>query len=360
MPSVHPPALQTLYASLIEGAQSQLQIPLQTPGTAVRKTVKEQEYIYWRFYLANGRRTDEYLGPASDQGTLQAMEERLANSREARQIADSVKTLRLSGFAVADNSSALTVASLFNAGIFRQGGVLVGSHAFGALLNGLGIKLAANYYTDDIDIGTAAPIALAIPDDRSFLDVLRDTGIEFLEVPGLDHHRPPTSYKQRGALLKVDLLVPGTEEYETKPLPGLKAHATGLPFFEYLMSGVEDGYLLGKDHIVPVRLPNPARFALHKLIVSTLRPAALGVKSRKDQQQALVMMDAVLEHNQAWMSEAIEVLPLAARPRIAQAADQTMAYAEGFGDITKDALEELSALRYGAREENEQGKDRKP
>ena len=71
------------------------------------------------------------------------------------------------------------------------------------------------------------------------------------------------------------------------------------------------------------------------------------------------MMDAVLEHNQAWVSEAIEALPLAARPRIAQAADQTLAYAEGFGDVTKDVLEELSALRYAAREENGQDKDRK-
>jgi hypothetical protein len=344
MPTLHTTALQTLYASAIEGAQGQTHIPLQTPGTVVRKTIKGQEYTYWRAYLANGQRSDEYLGVASDPNTFHAMEERLAKTQEARQMAASLKTLRLSGFAVADNSSALTVASLFNAGIFRQGGVLVGSHAFGSLLNGLGVKLAANYHTDDIDIGTARPIALAIPDDRSFLDVLRDTGIQFLEVPGLNHRQPPTSYKQRGALLKVDLLVPGTEAYETKALPGLKAHATGLPFFDYLMEEVEDGYLLGKDHIIPVRVPNPARFALHKLVVSTLRPAALGVKSKKDQLQALVMLDAVLEHNPGWVSAAMEALPSTARPRIAQAADQTLAYAEKFSDITKDTLEQLSAL----------------
>lgn len=65
------------------------------PGSVVRKTVKGQEYIYWRFYLANGRRNDEYPGSANDSHASQAMEARLANSREARQIADSVKTLRL-------------------------------------------------------------------------------------------------------------------------------------------------------------------------------------------------------------------------------------------------------------------------
>lgn len=344
MPTLHPAALQTLYASVVEGAQGQTSIALQSPGTPVRKTIKDQPYTYWRTYLANGQRRDEYLGPAGEPGTFEATEERLQQSREARERAASLKILRQSGFAVADNSSALTIASLFNAGIFRRGGVLVGSHAFGALLNGLGAKLVANYLTEDIDIGTADPVTLAIPDDRSFLDVLRDTGIPFLEVPGFGHREPPTSFKQRGALLKVDLLVPGTEEYEVRALPGLKAHATGLPFFGYLMDAVEDGYLLGKDHVIPVRLPSPARFALHKLVVSTLRPAAMGVKSGKDRQQALVMLDAVLAHNQDWVAEAINALPATARLRIALAARRTLGLAEGLDDIVHDTLEQLITL----------------
>ena len=59
----------------------------------VRKTIKGQEYTYWCFYLANGRRNDEYLGPVNDPRTFHAMGERLVKSREAGQIADSVKTL---------------------------------------------------------------------------------------------------------------------------------------------------------------------------------------------------------------------------------------------------------------------------
>jgi hypothetical protein len=344
MLTYHPDALQTLYASLIEIAGGQTRIPLQTPGTVSYKTVKGINYTYWRVYKADGQRADEILGVTEAAETLIKLEQKRSDSVQARAIAESIKTLRMARFAVADNSSALTIASIFNAGLFRQGAVLVGSHAFGVLLNGLGVRLAANYQTNDIDIGSTSQVSLAIPDDRSLLDVIKETGLPFLEVPGLDPRQPATSYKQRGSMLKVDLLVPGSEHYETKALPGLKAHATGLPYFDYLIDASEPGYVMGKDHLVPVRVPAPARFALHKLIVSTLRPAALGVKSNKDMQQAVVMITATLNRNQDWLEEAIEALPREVYPRVAQAADHALAYAEGYPDFTFDMLERLAAL----------------
>ncbi|WP_179401382.1 GSU2403 family nucleotidyltransferase fold protein [Burkholderia guangdongensis] len=344
MLTYHPDALQTLYASLIETAGGQAHIPLQTPGTVSYKSVNGINYTYWRVYKASGQRADEILGVTDAAETLVKLEQKRSDSTQARAIAESIKTLRIARFAVADNSSALTIASIFNAGLFRQGAVLVGSHAFGALLNGLGIRLAANYQTNDIDIGSRAQVSLAIPDDRSLLDVIKDTGLPFLEVPGLDPRQPATSYKQRGSMLKVDLLVPGSENYETKALPGLKAYATGLPYFDYLIDESEHGYVTGKDHIVPVRVPAPARFALHKLIVSTLRSAAFGVKSNKDMQQAVVMLSATLNRNQDWVEEAIDALPPEAYQRVAQAADHALNYAEGHLDITVDTLERLASL----------------
>lgn len=346
MANQHSAALQTLYATVIEGVTPHEPVSLQSPGTSVRKRIGENEYAYWRSYRVDGSRHDKYLGAVSDPQTLQAVDERTSATAAAREQANALKLLRQAGWAVADNSSALTIAALHNAGIFQHGGVLVGSHAFGALLNGLGVKLTGNYRTDDIDIGTAAPITLAIADERSFLEVLRETGLDFLEVPELDPRQPSTSFKQRGKPLKVDLLVPGTAAYETRALPGVKAHATGLPYFHYLVEAVDAGYLLGKDHVVPVRIPNPARFALHKLIVSTLRPAAFGVKSKKDQLQALVMLDAVLEHNAAWVDDAIDALPEDARARVAQAADHTLEQASTYADRTRDTLEALAGLEY--------------
>ncbi|PLZ00487.1 hypothetical protein CY652_20815 [Burkholderia sp. WAC0059] len=345
MPALHHLALQTLYSSVVEGAQAQ-SVTFQTPGTRVQRTIRGRMYTYWRTYLASGQRHDEYLGAAGDPDTDRALEERQQQGQEARDRTTALRTLRLSGFSVADNSSALTVALLFSAGIFRQGGVLVGSHTFGALLNSLGVKLASNYPTEDGDTGTANRVALAVPGDRRVLDVLRDTGLLFLETaPEPGPRKLSTSFRRRGRPLKVDLFVPDTgDDYEIRLLPGLKMHATGLPFFEYLMEGVGDGCLLGKDRVIPVRLPAPARFALHTLAVSSLRPAELGMKGRRDLAQAVVMLDAVLAHYPGWVEEAIDALPDAARACVGLAAGHALAYAGKAGDAARDTLEDLAAL----------------
>lgn len=148
--------------------------------------------------------------------------------------------------------------------------------------------MSANYKSEDIDFGSAGSISLAIPDDRSFLDILRDSSISFIEAPKLDPRRPSTSFKVRGQLLKVDLLVPGTDAHEATPLPHIRALAARLPYFRYLVSDLTRGFVLGREHAVPVQLPDPARFALHNLIVSTLRDPARAIKADKDRRQACV------------------------------------------------------------------------
>jgi hypothetical protein len=257
-----------------------------------------------------------------------------------RVLATDVQVLRKARFAAADNSSALTLATLFNAGIFSHGGVLVGSQAFGALLNSLGVRLPANYRTD---IGSTGTISVTIPEDRSFLDILRDSGIPFLEVPELDSRKPSTSFKARGQHLKVELLVPGTEAYETKALPQLRAHATGLPHFRHLVSNPTPGFILGKEHVVPVMLPDPARFALHKLIVSTLRDPSRALKADKDRRQAAVLIDALTEKFPDWLTTAANDLEKSARPRVATAAAHALNLAPGLSERARDFLAYLGA-----------------
>ncbi|CAB3700388.1 GSU2403 family nucleotidyltransferase fold protein [Paraburkholderia rhynchosiae] len=343
MANFHNDALQTLYSSITERASAQSHIPLHSPGSAAQKTVDGKTYTYWRVYLASGKHKETSLGRAGEPATDAALEARLVESAEMRVLAADVQVLRKAGFAAADNSSALTLATLFNAGIFSHGGVLVGSHAFGALLNSLGVRLPANYRTEDIDIGSTGTISVAIPEDRSFLDILRDSGIPFLEVPELDARKPSTSFKARGQPLKVDLLVPGTEAYETKALPQLRAHATGLPYFRYLVSNPTPGFILGKEHVVPVMLPDPARFALHKLIVSTLRDPSRALKADKDRRQAAVLIDALTEKFPDWLATAANDLEKNARTRLATAAAHALNLAPGLSERARDFLADLGA-----------------
>ncbi|HEY3598458.1 MAG TPA: GSU2403 family nucleotidyltransferase fold protein [Paraburkholderia sp.] len=342
MANFHNDALQTLYSSVAERAGAQPSIALHSPGSAARKTVEGKTYIYWRVYLASGKHRETSLGRAGEPETEAALEAKMQDSAGVRALAADVQVLRKAGFAAADNSSALTLATLYNAGIFSHGGVLVGSHAFGVLLNSLGVRLPANYRTEDIDIGSAGTISVAIPENRSFLDILRDSGLPFLEVPELDARKPATSFKARGQPLKVDLLVPGTEAYESKPLPHLRAHATGLPYFRYLLSDPTRGFILGKEHVVPVMLPNPARFALHKLIVSTLRDPSHAAKAEKDRRQATVLIDALTEKFPDWLSAAADALEKKARPKVAKAAMQALNFDLSLSERARDFLADLS------------------
>lgn len=342
MASFHNDALQVLYSSVVERARTQSQIPLHSPGSAARKTVDGKTYVYWRMYLASGKHKEVSLGRAGEPGTDVALEAKRLESAEMRELATDLQLLRKAGFAAADNSSALTLATLFNAGIFSHGGVLVGSHAFGALLNSLGVRLAANHASEDIDIGRAGKISVAIPEDRSILDILRESSLPFFEVPELDPRKPSTSFKARGQPIKVDLLVPGTEAYETRALPQIQADATGLPYFRYLVANATHGFVLGKGHVVPVMLPDPARFALHKLIVSTLRDPSRALEADKDCRQATVLIDALMEKSPAWLTEACEDLEASARPRIALAAEQARNLVPGMSERTRDFLAELA------------------
>jgi hypothetical protein len=86
------------------------------------------------------------------------------------------------------------------------------SHAYGALLNALGVR-ATRFATEDVDIGRRE--ALALPGIPGFLDMLRATGIEFFQVPSLDRRQRGTSFKERGG---VDLLVPSADD-DYRPYP---------------------------------------------------------------------------------------------------------------------------------------------
>jgi hypothetical protein len=184
---------------------------------------------------------------------------------------------------------------------------------------------------------------VAIPQDRSFLDILRESGVPFFEVPELDPRKPSTAFKARGRPLKVDLLVPGSEAHETKSLPELRAHAMGLPYFGYLVANAARGFVLGKEHVIPVMVPDPARFAIHKLIVSTLRDPSSAPKADKDRRQAVVLIDALMEKFPDWLTTAVGELDKSARPRVTLAASLAMNLVSNSSERARDFLAELSS-----------------
>ena len=95
------------------------------------------------------------------------------------------RDLRKVGFHSTENSALITVAALFNAGLFGRGAILVGTHAFGAILNELGVADARIAMTEDVDVARAGPIQIAALPVGGFLKLLTNTGLPFSEVPKL-------------------------------------------------------------------------------------------------------------------------------------------------------------------------------
>jgi hypothetical protein len=295
-----------------------------------------------RYSDAAGRRQEVYLGKADDPAVIA----RIADLREridaANSAISSVRLLARSGFATVDRKAYATLASLHNHGVFRAGALLIGSHAYGALLNALGVRAAA-YSTEDIDIARRAQLAISgLP---SFMDMLRETGLEFFPVPALHRSAPSTSFAERGgSRLRVDLLVPSPDEdYPTVPVPELGAHAKGLPYLAYLLGTSQEIPVLSPHGIVLVRVPAPERLAVHKLIVSQLRSTA-SAKPRKDLRQSATLIEALADRFPNAVAEAIGALPKSATRyaiRAVKALERHLPQSE------ESAWEELKALRAG-------------
>jgi hypothetical protein len=240
---------------------------------------------------------------------------RVADLRDTIQAANaairSVRLLARAGYAIVEKKAFFALAILHNHGVFRAGAFLVGSHAYGGLLNALAVR-AVPYATEDVDSARAG--ALALPDVPSFLEMLRATGVEIVAVPQLDHHAPPVSFKERGASrFRVDLLVPSKDEtYPIVPVPELKAHATGLPYLGYLLGAFQMVPILSAHGIVATRVPTPERFAVHKLVTCQLRGSA-NPKSAKDLHQAAVLIDALADRFPGAIGDAVAALPRSAR-----------------------------------------------
>src|ERR1700682_4574807 len=273
--TTHETGLQVVFSEVERYALAQEEVFAGTPGSLTRRAKSNGSVFYSRqYYDGSGKKREVYIaGPegisAADQKAL-ALDHRIA---EAAHAVASIRLLGRSGYTVADAKAQATLAILHNLGFFTAGGVLVGSHAFGALLNKLGVR-AAPYATEDIDI--ARRELLALPKlARPFIDVLKDSGIEFVAIPGLPSSKPGTSYKEKGrSRFHVDLLVPSSSNaFPVVPVPELKAHAQALPYLAYLLGDTEMTALIAREGVAAIRVPSAERFALHKLVVSQMRSA---------------------------------------------------------------------------------------
>lgn len=328
--TLHSRALTVLYADIEGHALTQPQAFEGTAGTIIERTNASGFRFYaHQYYDGERSKRETYVsGPIGDSAADAAATEMRARIREMKDLVPSLRLLAREGFSFVDARVYATLASLHNHGVFAAGGMLVGSHAYGVLLNRLGVR-AVPYTTEDIDVARGEKLQFETPPEQDFLSMLKDSGVEFVAVPSLDRKKPSTSFKQRGrSPFHVDLLAPsGDETFAVVPVPELKAHATGLPHLDFLLAESQTAMLIAREGCCAVRVPLPERFAVHKLIVSRLRTGR-EAKSERDVMQACVLAAALADGHPGAVEAAVTAVPRVVAKRFRQGCESARRWLE--------------------------------
>jgi len=276
------------------------------------KTIKGKKY--WYLYISLGRRRSEhYLGHDTAEVRKRieqekALWESTTDDREVR--ARLVAMLVAGGASATPAHEGKVLALLEKSGVFLSGGVIVGTLAFRAFSNMLGVRWLSDQQTHDIDIASDNTFRLAVRPDTpkmALSEILLNSGMGFVEVPALNRKSASTEFKIKGHTLSVELLTPMGKKNSATPvmIKTLGTHAEPVRYLDYLLDDIQPAVLLYR-HGVLVNVPSPARFAIHKLVVSQRRPAAMQEKSRRDLSQAEQCLSVLLEHRPFDISEAAE------------------------------------------------------
>lgn len=298
---------RTLYSELAQrtlDAQFSTEFPI--AGRFISMESRGRRYWYYDLPKAGGGKQRRYVGPVEDV-EITARVERFADLKaDHRARRKLVSTLvREAYLPQPDPLAADIVQALATAGFFRLRGVLVGTVAFQCYAALLGVRLPnAVLQTGDADFAQFHSISVAVEDAMPpVLEVLRAVDPTFREIPHPVDGRYSTQFVTRSGY-KVEFLTPntGSAEHDGRPatMPALGgAAAQPLRFLDFLIYQPVRAVLLHSSG-VPVVVPAPERFAIHKLIVSVRRRIDHDgtAKSDKDLDQATTLMEALIATRQ--------------------------------------------------------------
>jgi hypothetical protein len=298
-PKPLPLALQTLYADLLQ----QVSTATVRPGSVYRREIGGIAYLYAKIPVGEGRH-DRFLGRCDDeqvQSRARSIEEEARRAAERR---ETVRMLRARGVPGPTTDLGRVLDALAYADLFNRGGVLVGTAAYQCYPPLVGHHLPASaLMTQDADLATAS-LTLSSLHEETLEAVLKRADRSFAAVPEVDPRAPSSRFRSASGFL-VDLLTPQLRKRDRNPmsLPQLGAGAVPLQHLHWLIEDPVSAVALHGPGI-PVAVPQPARYAVHKLIVAQKRGADV-VKRQKDLAQAKGLIVALAAADRYALSDAL-------------------------------------------------------
>lgn len=298
------PTFQTLYADLVQQVHSALEMP----GTVYTQTKQGREYLFSRRSVGKVRR-DLALGPAESATAQQRASQTRSEQSNAKERRKIITTLRNAGIPTPTRALGNVLDALNDAGLFGDA-VLVGTAAYICYSPIIGVALPAGaLMTQDVDLATAS-LAIAADQDGAagdtMLSILQRADDGFAPVPTLRKGAPPSSFKSPSGFI-VDLLTPQRRRSDTNPmtLPNLGAGAVPLQHLDWLIADPVRAVALHGSGI-PVVVPQPAKYAAHKLIIAQKRNKGELTKRSKDLAQADALIQALKQVDPYALQDAFE------------------------------------------------------
>lgn len=298
-----PESAQTLYAELLQKSA----IPIEGGGSYVTKKIRERVYWYHQTITAEGVKKQHYIG--ADTPELREQIETLKSGGDVSAIINArkklVSMLGVAGALLEKGRSARIIDKMSRIGLFESGGAMVGSYAFACYGNMLGVESAASLRrTEDIDFSVARTIDIAVHRDirAALLDVDASLKVPVQTNPGVF---PFEMVSKDG--FKIEFLTTRESPSDRVPVSIVEfgVHAQPLEFMDYLLDDLQEAVVLHGAGI-PVKVPNPARFAIHKLAVSQIRPVGMQTKINKDIAQSAFVIEVLAQDNPGSLSIAID------------------------------------------------------
>lgn len=278
-------AAQTAYAALASASRLEnVRTVAELPGSFSRKVVKGKEYWYYQTPDLTGKQMQIFLGSASDELT-KLIELHRSGGGEKVHLRQLTRQAIAAGCPSIVPSHAKIIERLSDAGFFRAGGILVGTHVYMAYQNYLGIRWQSAAQTVDLDFAHAGcNVSVAIPSD-----VTMDMGseIEALKMGFVPVKSLTTYVKSDEQDLQIDFVTCRHRGGDTPILiKALNATMQPLKFMEFSMEAPIQVTLLAQRGPITVNAPPPEKYALHKMLVYGERPQNMRVKAVKDLDQA--------------------------------------------------------------------------
>ena len=272
-------------------------------GTFAKKKVAGREYWYFQYRDIDSKVKQIYLGPKDERlDRLIATKDADPPSRQDS-LARQAKAAIVLGNAPVIRAQFRVLRRLEEYGFFKAGGVLIGTHAFLCYGNMLGVTWHNATSTQDVDFAEFADngrsMSLALPSNLKLdvHDAITSLEMGFLPSSKLDGLVGGSYVIPHQSDFRIDFITTeGRDRSDLINFPNLNVAMTPLPFMEFSLQDISQAALLSEEGAILANVPNPARYALHKLIVAGEREGSFCTKVNKDLAQSAALIRYFAHH----------------------------------------------------------------